>query len=91
MSATSVLVGIGIAKGYVDVSELGARFDAQRFDNAADTHSAMALAFTPLDVALLVMNATGRGEAAQTCAQQAASLPVTVINPRQARDVTIPM
>jgi transposase len=40
----------------------------------------------PLDVALVVMEATGGYEAALACALQAAGLPVAVVNPRQARD-----
>jgi transposase len=40
----------------------------------------------PLDVALVVMEATGGYEAALACALQAAGLPVAIVNPRQARD-----
>jgi transposase len=40
----------------------------------------------PLDVGLVVMEATGGYEAALACALQAAGLPVAVVNPRQARD-----
>ena len=87
MSVTSVVVvGIDVAKAHVDVSVLGAKFDAQRFDNEAETHSALAAALKPLDVALVVMEATGGYEAALACALQAAGLPVAVVNPRQARD-----
>ena len=86
MSVTSVVVGIDVAKAHVDVSVLGAKFDAQRFDNEAEAHSALAAALKPLDVALVVMEATGGYEAALACALQAAGLPVAVVNPRQARD-----
>lgn len=86
MSASSVAVGIDVAKAHVDVAVLGAKLDAQRFDNEADAHSALATALKPLGVALVVMEATGGYEAALACALQAAGLPVAVVNPRQARD-----
>ena len=86
MSASSVVVGIDVAKAHVDVAVLGAKLDAQRFDNEADAHSALAAVLKPLGVALVVMEATGGYEAALACALQAAGLPVAVVNPRQARD-----
>lgn len=86
MSASSVVVGIDVAKAHVDVSVLGAMLDVQRFDNEAEAHSALAAALKPLGVALVVMEATGGYEAALACALQAAGLPVAVVNPRQARD-----
>lgn len=86
MSASSVVVGIDVAKAHVDVAVLGAQFDAQRFDNEAEAHSALAAALKPLGVALVVMEATGGYETALACALQAAALPVAVINPKQARD-----
>ncbi|MBU9472617.1 IS110 family transposase, partial [Burkholderia multivorans] len=69
MSAPSlVTVGIDVAKDHVDVSVLGAHLDAQRFDNDAEGHSALAVALQPLDVALVVMEATGGYEAEMACA-----------------------
>jgi transposase len=86
MSASSVVVGIDVAKAHVDVAVLGAQFVPQRFDNEAEAHSALAAALKPLGVALVVMEATGGYETALACALQAAGLPVAVINPKQARD-----
>ncbi len=87
MSVTSVVVGIDVAKAHVDVSVLGCPSSiAQRLDNEAEAHSALAAALKPLGVALVVMEATGGYEAALACALQAAGLPVAVVNPRQARD-----
>jgi transposase len=86
MSASSVVVGIDVAKAHVDVAVLGAKLDAQRLDNEAEAHSALAAALQPLGVTLVVMEATGGYEAALACALQAAGLPVAVVNPRQARD-----
>jgi transposase len=86
MSASSVVVGVDVAKAHVDVVVLGANLDAQRWDNLAEAHSALAAALKPQGVALVVMEATGGYEAALACALQAAGLPVAVVNPRQARD-----
>jgi len=86
MSVTSVVVGIDVAKAHVDVFVLGTKLDVQRLSNDAEGHSALAAALQPLDVALVVMEATGGYEAALACALQVAGLPVAVINPRQARD-----
>jgi len=86
MSASSIVVGIDVAKAHVDVAVLGAQFDARRFDNEAEAHSMLAAALKPLEVALVVMEATGGYESALVCALQAAGLPVAVVNPRQARD-----
>jgi transposase len=86
MSKTSVVVGIDVAKISVDVAVLGAEFDARRFDNEAEGHSALAAALQPLAVALVVMEATGGYEGVLACALQAAGIPVAVVNPKQARD-----
>lgn len=86
MSATSVVVGIDVAKASVDVALLGGKLDAQRFANDAEGHSALAAALRSLSVALVVMEATGGYEAALACALQATGLPVAVVNPKQARD-----
>lgn len=87
MSAPSfITVGIDVAKAHIDVSLLGARLDAQRFDNNADGHTALATALQPFGIDLVVMEATGGYEAELACALQSAGLPVAVVNPRQARD-----
>lgn len=85
MSVSSV-VGIDVAKAYVDVFVLGAEFRPQRFDNEAEGHSALATALAPLGVRLVVMEATGGYEAALACSLQASGFAVAVINPKQARD-----
>ena len=86
MSASSVTVGIDVAKEHVDVCVLDSKHGVQRFANDAQGHSALVAALQPLDVGLLVMEATGGYEAPLACALQAAGLPVAVVNPRQARD-----
>jgi transposase len=84
--ASLIVVGIDLAKGHVDVAVLGTPFEAQQFKNEAEAHSALAAALKPLDIALVVMEATGGYEVALACALQAVGLPVAVINPRQARN-----
>ena len=86
MSATSVVVGIDVAKTHVDVAVLGAPMQAQRFDNEPNGHSALVAALHPLQAVLVVMEATGGYEAALACALQAAGFAVAVVNPRQVRD-----
>jgi transposase len=86
MSGIVVVVGIDVAKAHVDVAVLGHAWPAQRFANDADGHSTLAAALQPLEVSLVVMEATGGYEAPVACALQATGLPVAVVNPKQARD-----
>jgi transposase len=86
MSKSSVLVGVDVASEHVDVAAIADKLPATRYTNDADGHTALVHALAPLDVALVVMEATGGYEAALACALQAAGVPVAVINPRQARD-----
>ena len=83
MSAISVVAGIDVAKAHVDVDVVGATFAAQRFDNEAEGHSAIASALKTLGTSLVVLEATGGYEAALACALQGAGLAVAVVNPRQ--------
>lgn len=86
MSASCVVVGVDVAKAHVDVAVLGGTLAAQRFENQAEGHSALTAALKPLDVALVVMEATGGYETELACALQGAGFAVAVVNPRQARD-----
>lgn len=84
MSAPSlVTVGIDVAKVHVDVALLSARLDAQRFNNDADVHTALASVLQPFCVNLVIIEATGGYEAELACVLQGAGLPVAVVNPRQ--------
>lgn len=85
MSAISVVAGIDVAKGHVDVDVVGAQFAPRQFDNEAEGHSAIASALKALGVGLVVMEATGGYEAALACALQGAGLAVAVVNPSQPR------
>lgn len=82
MLASSVVVGIDVAKAHVDIAVLGVKFNVQRFDNETEAHPVLAAALKPLGVALVVIEATGGYEAALVCALQAAGWPVAVVNPR---------
>lgn len=86
MSESSVVVGIDIAKAHVDVAVLGTPALAERFANDDEGHQALIERLRPLDVQLVVMEATGGYEAPLACTLQVAGLAVAVINPRQGRD-----
>ena len=86
MSESSVVVGIDIAKAHVDVAVLATPTLAERFANDDEGHRALIERLEPLNVQLVVMEATGGYEAPLACALQAAGLAVAVINPRQGRD-----
>jgi transposase len=86
MSEPSVLIGIDVAKGHIDVAAIGTQLPVAHVDNNTEGHSALIAALQGLPVALVVMEATGGYEVALVCALQAAGLPVAVVNPRQARD-----
>jgi transposase len=82
----SAVVGIDVAKAYVDVEVIGAKLEAERFANEVEGHSALAAALQPMGVQLVVMEATGGYEVALACALQAAGLAVAVLNPKQVHD-----
>jgi transposase len=86
MSGSSVVVAIDVAGQHVDVAALGAQLGADRFSNDVEGHTALADALAPLKPQLVVIEATGRYEAALACTPQAAGFAVAVINPRPARD-----
>jgi transposase len=86
MSESSVVVGIDIAKAHVDVAVLATPRLAERFANDDEGHQALIERLSPLNVQLVVMEATGGYEAPLACALQVAGLAVAVINPRQGRD-----
>jgi transposase len=73
MSGSSVVLGIDVAKAYLDVAALGAKLGAERFENDTEGHTALLATVQPLGVALVVMKATGGYEAALACALQAAA------------------
>lgn len=86
MSVTSVVIGVDVAKAHFDVAALGQAWSARRFDNGASGHRALIDALQPMNVELVVMEATGGYEALLARALQHAGLSVAVVNPKQARD-----
>lgn len=86
MATADVVVGIDVAKEQLEVMVLGVAWTSTQFANDVEGHSALAAALVPLDVQLVVLEASGGYEAAAACALQAAGLSVAVINARQARD-----
>lgn len=78
-------VGIDVAKAHIDVA-IDGKQGVSRYGNDVDGHTTLVAALAKAQVGLVVMEASGGYEAELACALQAAGLPVTVINPRQARD-----
>lgn len=86
MSDQTVVIGIDVAKLYIDVAAIGLQLSVTHLSNDAEGHEALIAAMRPAPVSLVVMEATGGYEVALACALQSAGLAVAVVNPRQARD-----
>ncbi len=88
MSGSSVMVGIDVASGSVEVAAIGAPLPAalRQVGNDAEGHGALADGLARLQPELILLEATGGYEVALVCALQAAGLRVAVVNPRMARD-----
>jgi transposase len=82
--APEVVVGIDVSKARLDVAADG--LPPFAVANTPEGVAALVARLAPLRPALVVLEATGRLEAAAVAALIAAGLPVAVINPRQARD-----
>ena len=83
-AAPEVFVGIDVSKARLDVAAEGAPPFA--VENTPEGVADLVARLAPLRPALVVLEATGRLEAAVVAALAAAGLAVAVINPRQARD-----
>ena len=79
-----IFVGIDVAKDTVEVACSDA--SSQSFTNNEAGHAKVLRWLARKSVALLVLEATGGYEQACAVALAAAGLPVSVLNPRQARD-----
>jgi transposase len=79
-----VFVGIDVSKARLDVAADGLPPFAA--ENTPEGVAGLVARLRPLRPALVVLEATGKLEAAAVAALAAAGLPVAVINPRQARD-----
>lgn len=81
-------VGIDVSKDRLDCVVRAADGAEQRFafNNDSAGHAQLVALLRPMPIALVVLEATGGLESAIAAALAAASLPVAVVNPRQARD-----
>jgi transposase len=86
MAEVSLVVGVDVSKEHLDVAVLGGLAPGERYGNDPEGHAALVAALAPLQVALVVMEATGGYEAPLACALKVAGLKVAVVNPKQARD-----
>jgi transposase len=82
--AAEVFVGIDVSKARLDVAADGGPPFA--VDNTPEGVAGLVARLVPLRPALVVLEATGRLEAAAVAALAAAGLAVAVVNPRQVRD-----
>lgn len=85
MNERSIYVGIDVSKSSLDVCA-GVGSEVQRFANDDKGQEALCALLKGRSVGLVVLEATGGYEFACAVALQASGLPVSIINPRQARD-----
>lgn len=83
--STSVFVGIDVAKAHLDVA-VRPSGELQRFAHDADGLEALLEFVSTQGPELIVLEATGGLETTLAAVLAQATLPVVVINPRQARD-----
>lgn len=84
-NADLIFVGIDVSKAKLDVC-VGLDGKPGEFSNDGPGHDALWQVLRQLRIGLVVLEATGGYEFACAAALQAQGLPVTIINPRQARD-----
>jgi len=84
--AEVVVVGVDVSKEHLDVFVRGAGLAPRRYGNDSDGHEALVKALEGLNVAVILMEATGGYEAALACTLQSAGLPAVVVNAKHARD-----
>ncbi len=85
MDCTQVFVGIDVSKARLDVGSTPT-VESLSVDNTEAGISTIIEHLAKLDVALVVLEATGGFEAPVVAALSTASIPVVVVNPRQVRD-----
>jgi transposase len=83
---SEVVVGIDVAKAFLDVFVAGGRLSRNRFPNDEEGQTALAAELVPLGPALVLLEASGGYEAEAVQTFVVAGLRVAVVNPRQARD-----
>lgn len=82
---THVSVGIDVSKDTLDLA-VGSADPSCTVKNEPTGFDELLARLDPLDVGVVVLEATGGWEAAVVCALQARGYAVAVVNPRQARD-----
>jgi transposase len=82
--STPLFIGIDVAKRHLDVATSAG--EAWRLDNEPDAIDAFVERIRTQQPDLVVLEATGRYEAACAGALAAAGVPMAVVNPRQVRD-----
>lgn len=87
-ATAATFVGIDVSKDELVVAVAFGEDDGPEFAvaNTAEGHADLVARLTPLGPRRVVLEATGRYEAAAAAAMAAAGLPVAVVNPRHARD-----
>ncbi len=85
MDRTHVFVGIDVSKAQLDVGFVP-KSESLSVANAEEGMALIIERLAKLDVALVVLEATGGLETRITAALSAAGIPVVVVNPRQVRD-----
>ena len=85
MTPPAIFVGIDVSKDQLDVAEVPV-VPVWAVPNDSNGISELVKRLGALRPALIVLEATGGYESAAVGAMMAASLPVVVVNPRQARD-----
>ena len=83
-TSTRLFVGIDVAKGHLDVAT--STGEAWRLDNEPTAIDELVERLRERSPGLVVLEATGRYEAACAVALAAAGVPAAVVNPRQVRD-----
>ncbi len=87
-ASAAAFVGIDVSKDELVVAVAFGEADGPEFAvaNTAEGHADLIARLTPLGPRRVVLEATGRHEAAAAAAMAAAGLPVAVVNPKHARD-----
>ena len=89
MSATPIparFAGLDVSKDHLDLALHPASAPSQRFPHTEAGLSALAQHLQPLDLTVVVLEATGGYEADVAAALALAAVPVAIVNPRQVRD-----
>lgn len=85
MNTTERFLGIDVSKNTLD-AHLRPDGTAQRFENTPEGIATLVQWATPLAPTLIVLEATGGYENALTAALSLAGLPLSLVNPKRARD-----